>query len=143
MCRGHFQLVHHPWDRELRSRSSIPSHALNDTHDLPGEFAGWSKNEGLRGKHLVVDPREDRQHECGGLACSRLGLSNHVIRWVSEKEGERLLLDFRGPYEVHVVDPTDEFWRAKEVRVSSHFEIGDVEGRDIPFRKSSLINENQ
>lgn len=143
MCRGHFPPVHHPWDCELRSRSGIPSHTLNDTHDLPGEFTGWSKNEGLRGKNLIIDPREDRQHECGGLACPRLRLSNHVIWWVGKKKGERLLLNFRGSHEVHVVNSTDELWGAKEVRVSSHLEIGDVEGRGIPFRRSSLINRNQ
>lgn len=117
----------------MRSRSGIPSHTLNDTHDLPGQLTGWSENEGLGSKNIIVDSREDRKDEGGGLARPRLGLCNHVIRWVSKKEGERLLLDFGGPHEVHVVDSTDEFWRAKEAgRVSSHLEIrGREEGYDV------------
>lgn len=114
MCCGYLVPDYHLWDCELRSRSGIPSHALNDTHNLPGQLTGWGENEGLGSKNIIVDSREDREDEGGGLARPRLGLCDHVIRWVSKEEGERLLLDFGGPHEVHVVDSTDELWRAKE-----------------------------
>lgn len=113
MCCEFFSPDYHPWDRELRFRFGKLPHGLDDTHDLPGELAGWSEDKSLRSKHLIVDAGEDREDECGGLARSRLGLCDHVSRRVGKEIGERLLLDFRGPPEVHEVDPTDEVFRAR------------------------------
>lgn len=55
----------------------------DDLLNLLGQLTGRSKNQGLALLQAGVDLLEDRDGEGGGLAGTRLGLSDNVVAWVA------------------------------------------------------------
>lgn len=57
----------------------------DDLLDLLGQLTGRSQDQGLALLQAGVDLLEDRDGEGGGLAGTRLGLSDNVVAWISGK----------------------------------------------------------
>lgn len=55
----------------------------DDLLDLLSQLTGRSENQGLALLQAGVDLLEDRDGEGGGLAGTRLGLSDNVVAWVA------------------------------------------------------------
>lgn len=56
----------------------------DDLLDLLSQLTGRSKNQGLALLQAGVDLLEDRDGEGGGLAGTRLGLSDNIVAWVAK-----------------------------------------------------------
>lgn len=57
----------------------------NDLLDLLGQLTSGSEDQSLAGLQVGVDLLQDRNGEGGGLAGTRLGLSNDIVAWLGRE----------------------------------------------------------
>lgn len=105
--------VNHVWDSEQGLSLSELPHCLDDTHDLPGELTSGGEDKSLGLFQVDIDASEDGQNEGSRLTGAGLRLGDHVLRRISQEEWEGSLLDFRGAFEVHEINSTEKFFRAR------------------------------
>ncbi len=88
------------------------AHDFHNSHYLAGEFSGGSEHQSLGrlGYGLIaeIETVEDVEHKGSGLASSRLGLTDEILRRIHQEEGQCFLLNLRWLPEVHAGDTFED-----------------------------------